>query len=218
MISLLSRTQDKIIASGYLENQLAKGKTLCKYLLDMVRQGQGDFICLSPTPLGPDKVIQFEEGHVHNDTVLNTLVIGDVSGSMGQKADSLKQLASFIQTRLTSPQHFCVLENSLANPSDPWLSRSKSRILVHGIEVYHFLPYSDRIIEKIADSIREAESDTRFRGMIGKTEEITKLKISEGRVSLGELEVMGTSAQCIFVSAYDGEGYLVWEEHTAEKF
>jgi hypothetical protein len=32
------------------------------------------------------------------------------------------------------------------------------------------------------------------------------------RLSLGELKVLGRSAECIFVRAFDGEGYVIWGE------
>lgn len=105
-----------------------------------------------------------------------------------------------------------MLENSLAAPSDPWLERAKSRIVVHGDEVYHLASYTERISENVLNAIHEASNVAGLVGMVGHIPNAATLLGPAQRLSLGELKVLGRSAECIFVRAFDGEGYVIWGE------
>jgi hypothetical protein len=127
------------------------------------------------------------------------------------KPDTDRQLVAPIRDFLrTNGDGMVVLENFNARPDDPWLQKVSSRLIVFGSDVYHVLLPIDTVEDRIMSFLREAHSAWIFIGVMtllpGKTDSLLDKK----HFTSDELSIMGEKAQKIFVSAYDGEGYVIW--------
>jgi hypothetical protein len=208
----LNQQVEREAALVYMRDQLAAGKTLSRLLLQYVQLRDGTFGCLTPAPLDPVQTIEFEMGHTLDEQASHRLMIGEIGGTASPKPRTDHLLAEFVRTLLTDPHHVLFLQNSLAEATDPWLKGAKSRVLFYQNEVYHTLFDSDGMPTNIMNAIREAENETNFSGAVAlQPGDATRLTSRTESISLAELETLARSAECIFVSAYDGEGYLVWE-------
>jgi len=211
MIYLTDETQ-RSAAAGHIWDRLSSGISLAKLLLQSVDLNTGTIGILNPIPLDAKQVTEFEWGHVPPaKESARRLTIAGQSFLAYPVENSHEELATVL-TSLAGPDDLCILENDLASASDSWLKRAKSRVATHGTEVYHILDVTDRVKERIEAALREAESLPVFVGAIGRQPPNPISENSEHlTVSTEQLEAFAKSAHCVFVGAYDGEGYIVWQ-------
>ncbi|HTF99207.1 MAG TPA: hypothetical protein VK654_01310, partial [Nitrospirota bacterium] len=130
------------------------------------------------------------------------------------------ELAKKIKEFLTADQHrCCILEYSLAEAIDPWIENAKSNIVTHDKEVYHFLS-QEETTKQIIHALGEAESISppAVGALISTNNETKKVQAvfrdgqKKGLISLNQLQVLAENAAFIFVEAYDGDGYVMWQK------
>ena len=190
---------------------------MAKLLLASVAFDDGDFVALSAVALQTNEAMQFDSGHaLMSESTRQRVAVGErvYWGTPVPKATG--QLAEAIHALLSEPEHVCLLENSLAQPSDPVLKRAKCRLLLHNTEVYHPLFGMDRDNTKIANAIREAEHPGVFVGAVGRVPSGMGCDlVSISTISADQLADFAKAVHTVFVQAYDGEGYLVWTRSPA---
>lgn len=198
-------------AVKYLKRQLGLGKTLSKLLLDSVAFENGEILALSAVALNPTEATQFESGHaLRANTPPKHVATGELAFATYPTPGASGQLAQTIHSLLSEPTSLCLLENPLARAGDPWLTRAKSRVVLHGSEVYHALFGADRDEIRIVNAIREAERPPLFVGAVGYAPSDMPADISSSStITAEQLANFAGSVRCVFVRAYDGEGYLV---------
>ena len=196
-------------AFDYMTRVLENGHTLAKFLVRVIAPNEGIFFALSPRPLTRSQVLRFDSGHFPQRPV--SAMVGGVPGAISPVANSQDELMKVLHKLLEPPEAVCFLENSLASGSDTWLRKAKSRVISHGAEVYHVLFSDDRAEAKISAAIREAQQIPIFVGAVGHLAPPVASSIMKRRtVATGDLEEFAATARCIFIGAYDGEGYVVW--------
>jgi len=204
-------------ALAYVEDQLASGKTLSSFLLLAVQRQDGELSYLSPRPLSPTEAVQFETGHTFDYHSPVAMKVGNMSGIAYPTPNTTQELGQFLQKELCEADRIALLENSLAASSDPWLERAKSRVLVHEDEVYHLALCTEKTNDNIMSAIREANNALSTVGMVGRMPGAVASLASAKHLSSAQLEMIGIHAECVFVSAFDGEGYIIWEKIRAEE-
>ncbi|MGH9739821.1 MAG: hypothetical protein ACRD4X_14730 [Candidatus Acidiferrales bacterium] len=213
----MRKESDRALAAGYFRQQLAQGKSLAKLLLASVAFEGGDVAALSAVVLNPNEATQFESGHtVATDSQLQRVAIGEMNLRGYPVPSTVGQLGEAIYALLSDPDDLCLLENSLAEPSDPWMKRAKSRLLFHDTEVYHAIFGVERDKARIANAVREAEHPRVFVGAVGRVPSGMGCDlVSISTVTADQLAQFAKTVLSVFVRAYDGEGYLVWTRSPA---
>lgn len=201
-------------AVEYVRRQLGQGKSLSKGLLEVVDFEAGRIMTLSPTPLSPTETMEFDWGHAPlTQTKPEHIKIGGTSYLAFPTANADEQLIEQIYDKLENPQSLCLLENYLFEAGAPWLQRAKSRVVTNGNEVYHALFNVDRDKGKIGDAIREWRRPPTSIGAVGHmNEEISAHIASTKAIAPEQLAAFAGTVRSVFVAAYDGEGYIVWNK------
>ena len=213
MMTYLTDEAQRRSAINYIRQQLDSGHTLARLLLENADLHMTAVAVLNAVPLDTEQIVEFKCGHVPPaPESAQCITIQGQPFLAYPKANSYEQLAEVIYSFLDDPECVCLLENMLARPRDPWLKRAKSRVTTHGTEVYHILDTTDRSKEKIEDALREAESLPVFVGAIlRQPPDNISGDTGHATISTEQLRTFAKSARCLFVGAYDGEGYLVWQ-------
>ncbi|SRR5229473_2823591 len=211
MTYLTDETQRRA-AVDYTRQQLGSGNSLAKFLLEGFDFKTATVVVLNAVPLSAIQITEFNWGHVPPaEESAQHIMIERQPFLAYPKANSYEHLTEVIYSSLQEPQRVCVLENMLASPGDPWLKRAKSRVATHGTEVYHIVDATERLREKIEDAVREAASLPVFVGAVGRQPPDPILgDAGDATISTRQLRTFANTVHCIFVGAYDGEGYLVW--------
>ena len=199
-------------ALEYLRRQLADGKVLAKLLLGAVDLDVGNIATLSPAPLDLKETMQFDWGHTPlTADPSSRMIIAESPYLLVPKANSDKQLTDVIYEFLKKPEGVCFFENSLASAGDGWIERAKSRVIANGDDIYHVLLNVDRDQSKIGDAICESSAIPTFIGALGNMPSYNSARIAKSKVVTGEdFEDFAKTVRCIFVGAYDREGYVLW--------
>jgi hypothetical protein len=103
----------------------------------------------------------------------------------------------------------CLVEDWLLGPSDPGIQESLSSgtpIVFNRNDVYYYLLAHDPW-EKVLDTLDEADLG-KLVGVIS-VDSFPEL-VSGTEISSGLLDVITRGATLIFVTAYDGEGFVIW--------
>jgi hypothetical protein len=194
----------------YMESILTRGHTLAKFLLQRIKLQDGKVIVLTSDPLDSAEVLEFESGHFPQEVVPGT--VGGLPGSISPVVDSDDQLVELIRELLGTPDSICIMENQSARADWPWLQRVKSFAVTHESEVFHLVFSKDRSQHGIADTIREARRIPVFIGAVGRiTKEAAKSIQKQKTITTSDLESVAGTARLVFVGAYDGEGYVIWD-------
>jgi len=193
----------------HLTHVLTQGHTLAKFLLQNFTPQGGTISILSPEPLDPSQLLQFDYGHFPQDPV--PAIIGGLPGTMSPVADSDDEFVGLISELLEAPDSVCLMENSSSRAGDPWLRRARSCVVIHGSELFHAAFHEDHTEDKIADAIREARRIPIFVGAVGRiTSETAEAVQKEKVITMGALKGFAETARLVFVGAYDGEGFVLW--------
>jgi len=197
----------------YMESILARGHALAKFLLQYIKLQDGKVMVLTSDPLDSAEVLEFESGHFPQELVPGT--VGGVPGSISPVVDSDDQLVELIRELLGTPDSICIMENPSARADWPWLQRVKSFAVTYESEVFHLVFSKDRSQHGIADTIREARRIPVFIGAVGRiTKEVAKSIQKQKTITTSDLESVAETAWLVFVGAYDGEGYVIWQRNS----
>jgi hypothetical protein len=131
---------------------------------------------------------------------------GNTAVVVGERSiDGISQfLANYLRS---SPNAIVLCENWLLSRSDleSWTTR-ESRVLLHGDELYHIATTHDADNpESIEATVREADRQW-LTGICSTCDDVPQSEIT----SEAFFDEIVAKLDHIFVSAFDGEGYLVW--------
>ncbi len=198
-------------AIDYMWTGLRQGKTLAGFVLRAIDFQHGTVEALVPDSYARNEIQEFGRGHATGSGGGRSIRIGRVSGLAFPKVNVRDEIAELIY-RLLDAGRLCLIENPLASVGDPWLDRAKSRLAVHDGEVYHFLTSAERDISKIAQALRESHHPPVSWGAIGRDPRDCPTKTGRTAITSDELARFAETVRCVFVSAYDDEGYIVWRD------
>lgn len=214
--SEIKESGERMAATKYLVGHLAVGNTLSRLMLDILDFESGSIVAVSAVPT--EGAARFDFGHGHASpasTASQTLSIGGTSFTMRQTPNARVWLAQFIRAALVRDGDLCLLENALARDGDRRLERAKSRLVFSGGEVYHALVPADKDTEAfILSAIAEAESLPVFVGAVGCSPWTAGQNTLNSTVTTEQLTQFAKTIRFVFVGAYDGEGYMVWQGQT----
>jgi hypothetical protein len=202
--------QSQSKALDYLVSQLKRGKTFAHLLAERTDFTRGKVVAMTHSPLDDKELVEFQLGHSYRSHSEGFAIsLGTIQGTAMAKPNSNSELVSEIKKFLSVEKRACLLENSLAAAHDPWLRRAKSRILTYNSDVYHVLTSNNVDQDDISVAIKEASNADMLIGALGSIwENLTSSQAFDpGREDLAKF---AQEASSVFVSAYDGEGYLVW--------
>ncbi len=201
------------VGMHYVRDRLRAGKSFSKAILANRNLDAGTVSAILPASVSREASTRFRIGgilareqeqplkHITNQTgqALRSEPIGNAR----------PWLVELISTFLDDEGRACLVENALARLGDPWLARSRSRIAYFGDEVFHILLSHDSRRD-IEDAVREAHSiwPPSIGGLICIPSDITDVP---SILTLDLINKLALSAVAVFVGAYDGESYLLWE-------
>lgn len=211
MIRYPTDNRFRAAALSYAKGRLEQGKTFASLLLETIDFQRGDLSAQVPDGYSPQQTVEFERAHLVREGIPRRITVGNLSGIAFPVPTADKDLTMSVCKMLETPESYGLLENSLAIPQDAWLKTAKSRIVTYESDVYHLLTHDERNEASVEQAIREAYHFPTFIGAVGRAEEISR-RYSSMRmvVTLDELRMFAQSVKLLFVSAYDGEGYLCW--------
>ncbi len=203
-------------AISYIQERLANGKTLARYLLQRPDLESGTVTTFLPSDVGKEAATQFKWGGKLRRDPATFVYHTEPDGSTTRwepVPDTDPWLALLLQEFLRgTPEGICIFENSSALPRDPWLQSSDLQTLIFGDEVYHFVSHRDAENEKrILETIRGARSWL-FYGVATSSPNPGDVSLEAGTIGREFLEVCAQRAEKIVVGAYDGESHLIWSK------
>ncbi len=190
---------------------LRQGKTLAEFVLRAIDFQSGTVEALVPDSYARNEIQEFGRGHTAASGEGRRIKIGRIAGLAFPKVNVRDELAELMYSLLDTGA-VCLIENPLAREGDPWLNRAKSRLAIHDGEVYHFLTSADRDINKITQALRESHHPPVSWGAIGRVPGDCPTKAGQAAITSEELARFAETVRCVFISAYDDEGYVVWRD------
>ncbi|UCH51780.1 MAG: hypothetical protein JSV54_03235 [Chloroflexota bacterium] len=202
-------------ALKYIRGHLTHGLTLSKYILEYLDLETGQCATALPEEANLEKINDFESGWIippPPESKWHRLTPEDGVPSILIPVNTLHSylfdtIRSFLEA---SPEHICISENAAAHPSAPWLQRRKSHIVTFQKEVYTFLLGGQRSNDEIKVAIYGAETAWHLIGAMTSLPD-DKYILSDGqKINSDILKTLAARTEKIFVSAYDGEAYIIW--------
>jgi hypothetical protein len=110
----------------------------------------------------------------------------------------------------TDARAVMLAEHAMARQNDPWVARSPDSLLFCDDEVYYYAAHeSSRIhVEACCNAIFSAYPPA--IAVLSRIPERMTLPVDGESISEDLISRIATSANVIFIGAYDGEGYIRW--------
>jgi hypothetical protein len=200
----------------YMKEHLADGRAFSQFLLQTHNLDKGSVITFLPPGTSSEVSIQFTTGgklpHLSKESEKEITSDDGSRWRMVPKPDTSAQLVGIMQNFLLNDQwNVAVFEDASAAPTDPWLSSAGTRLLTYDDEVFHCLGSVDaNEPERILNTIDVARS-WRFVAALTCVQRATFAERTQ-KLDREELQTLAQEAKIIIVGAYDGEGYLVWQQ------
>jgi hypothetical protein len=203
-------------ALRHMRDCFPSGKTLSHLLLDKADLARGRLFTALPHRVDPAALEQFDKslalrGLVFEDHLREIEELRARGGPyMVRKPDMIDDLVDRVLTFLAGGQdRLCIMENPLAEATDPWLAEFDETFLTLGPDVYHVLDGTIREPSTIEWGIRSAF--TSFDPPLVGVLTCGSVESSGSRTTTtAELGALAARATTIFMTAYRGEAFLYW--------
>jgi len=188
------------IGLDYFSEGMRSGLTLARAVSS---RKIGRVYALLPSDTDPDALNDFSHG--------GKLQAPPRVGNMQQVPNTDAELAELVIRTVDSSQPgIVVLEDEIARPSD-FATKDSGGLLFENDEVYHLLDgIQSRSKETFLDRLSWARSTATLRGFVA-TLDAPIPPARDGRWAPGELSKIASQTRLAFLSAYDGESYLIAE-------
>ena len=200
-------------ALDYVTYCLQNGKTLAKFLLDRRDLDQGIVSTFLPPAVPLDEINQFHRGGKFptppeaewirtRDSVIVPIPIND--------SHLVERVRRFL---LAGRDSFCIMEDFNARPTDSCLRRRSTSFVTFRDEVYVFLSSASCGNGPIERALKETRSIPFSLGTLTSTPADGSIILGDKMdLTVGQLRALAERTEMLFVGAYDGEGYLIWDK------
>jgi hypothetical protein len=216
-MALTRQTLHADTAVAYLRDALSQGRSLSHRLLDLnLERGR------IWTYLRPDVSLDYAQAHLNetwlvvadNETEPATVIGGYRIRRKPMSLDSL--FVSFIRQFMErTSRACCVFEDPLRSTSDPfWKTRRPEPYACHGEDIFYILEHGTATPKTIAEGLKETSSGGWIQNVFLT---LLPLDVKEIRpwanISNEQMSALASNVEAILVSAFDGVGYVVWENN-----
>ncbi len=206
-------------AAEYIKGILRNGKTLAKCLLERPDLEQGKIVTFLPPSVSAEAAREFNWGGKFPTPPESEWMRG-ADCVIVPIPGNYDYLDGRIKTFLRGGSgRFCIMEDFCSQPGDLCLADSRTPIATFGQDVYVFLPSGDFEQNTIEQAMGEANTNIAVEiGALTSLPDTTNFPFhGERDLSLDELRILAQRAETLFIGAYDGEGYLIWERPSANQ-
>ncbi|MBM3199208.1 MAG: hypothetical protein FJZ58_08185 [Chlamydiae bacterium] len=195
---------------SYFVNHIEAGNTLSEKVVKKINFHQGTFSTILPHNANLESLFLFDRGGI-----IPSIPYGNTSYSVEGLSEPFHprqvitmdhECAKFICEYLKKNiKCYAVLEDCLTEPDSPYANIDHVKMLAFGKEVYYLLDKSTATNE-VYQAIRQSSTCWHFLCVL------SAFKNPPCALSDDILEAICINAECIIISAYDGESYIFWEK------
>lgn len=211
MRKLVKISLDEKKTTDYFYSHLNSGNLLSDIISEMIDFNDGVFFTLLPKESLQEKIYSFSFGGIIPSTSYGEekyfvrCLNEEVLPMQVKTVD--EELSSFMFEYLHKDASNCaILEDVLANATDPSLKKKSVDVILNRSEVYYFLNERSSIAD-VFQAIRLSSHSWHFVAILSK-------QLSEPPKTIDEyFRSQCVNCQYIIVGAYDGEAYIFWERN-----
>lgn len=208
-------TLDNEVAIKYIKESLNNEKNLSKYILKNIRIEDGTTTSLIPIGIERITMNELEGGIFHNVKIISTSTAVEAEKDRIDTYNIYNHLLISIKKFIkTNVNNICIIQAFNAEPTFKYLANRVSTMLTFNEEVYFAITEKDDFDDRIEKTLRMADSDIYFIGaMIHLPDSSNNKYLNERELSAEDFELLTLNIEKIFVGAYDGEGFLIWDKN-----
>lgn len=197
----------------FILERLRYGRTLSNLVARYIPIENGKIETFVHRSVERNKLIQFERGYISRDVPksLSNFPEDDSKRAILPEMDFfvLPTIQKFLAE---SKQNICILEDIDGSPDNPWLTTSEPPPLFTfcDADVYFYIDEEEPTIATIRETFSMASAPWSTLAFLTSVPvDVTSLKTNQ-KVDMKSLDIIAKRTKKIVISAYDGEGYLIW--------
>ena len=197
----------------YITECLNSGNTLSKFILQSINLYRGSVHTFLPEYGNVKNIYNFEYGGIITERKPSIQDKKGEGNAIWIRVDTIVgPIIDLIESYLAKKDNVCVFDDALSKTSDHFLKHQESFFKIFEAEIYHIL-FSGANAKQIINAIDNVKS--LWPPLIGvltrySASHINSLKCKNETITSEQLLALAMNTSKIIVSAYDGEGYLIW--------
>ena len=161
-----------------------------------------------PAELSEDELGDVEKGSVFGESCPPYELSWESSSvRVTSRTSALAAIINFLGDRAEGSA-WTVMQNWVAEPSDPWLDSYEGQVVFSRNEVYHFVQLPANL-DDIEREIRHSKTLPFYLGVVCSTTDETVQLEDRGHFDEHVLEVLADGTIMAFTTVYDAESYLI---------
>ncbi|WP_079978261.1 hypothetical protein [Parachlamydia acanthamoebae] len=200
----------------FVKDNLNEVNALSSELLNLVNFKSGVFFTLLTLGSDLERLYEFKSGVILPQ---NPIIVTEIDGkkSRHQEVSTIKEeLSDFVFHKLISNEKLsCVFDEVTMDYDDSYLNKfyEKKSIYLHEKEVLYVIREHNKTHKFISDCMWSSFS---FWHSVGVLTEADCFKNDSNILSLEDIQAICKKTKMMLISAYDGEGYVLWEKMEQE--
>lgn len=199
-------------ALKYVANELQYQNKMSGYLSSHLDLRKGNLTTFLPFKISDSQLYDFTTGGVLSTISKSTPILRDTAYLCEKKTNLASHLATIIHKQLSSyTDLYCIFDDVMMDPGDQDLTRFPKTHKVVENEVYHLIDQSNASLELLLDTINAVSVSWHFLCVIVETP-VKNFFANKCNLSDKEFLSLFHNIKFVVVGAYDGEGFIIWEQ------
>jgi hypothetical protein len=197
---------------NYLRNQLRMGSKTLSVSLDKLPLENGKLYSFVPKNVSEKALYDFENGGLYdldeNSQILtnSSLLVPIPNGARPVVKNSI------IEYLKSSNENCCMMEEPSGQPSDPWVKKSNIEYVNIRDEMYYYFDSTNYNQDNLTEAFLTAEGYYFLCVLSALNKDDRDRLTSIKEIGSQIIQNVVNNVSSFFVSAYDHEGYLMWEK------
>ncbi len=198
----------------HFENYLSERHHLATALKNNIDFRRGHFYTLLTKDADLSRIYKFEIGEIIPQNPVEEIYIESLDKTfMGRWINSIKdEFSDYLYKKMRNYHLACLMEDLIQSPTDPHVNLYHQIGLHFGEEIFYLITQKNLTKSLVKKALKECGGWDCIAALFT----LNNFELNNKEIKEGDFLKICSNISMISISAYDGEGYLIWEKNKSQ--
>lgn len=194
----------------YFQKYLDQRNSLSNALKKNIDFSKGHFYTLLTEDADISRLYEFEIGHILPPNPIEDIYVSSLKKTFkGQRINSIKnEFSTYLYEKIKSCHLACLMEDLIQSPTDPHVHLYHQIGRRFGEEVFYLITQKNLTKNLIKKSVKECSG----WDFVAAVFTMNNFDLKNQEIKENDFSLICFNTSMVIISAYDAEGYLIWEK------